>query len=232
MRTFFLLFLMATQSLFILSCGRSNNLFASSYKENDKQKADESMLAKDYDGAISTLTKYVNDNPQDYEATSMLARAYTLKGGVNFLNVFVSINNNLSTSKNDLYTLLNSLPTGNAQNISALQSAVSFLSQIPTNSRTQNQIYQIALTNAALGFMVASQDVLDSSGQISTPLVNAMSNTDVLIIYNSIVAVQSALTSLGIVAGNGSGSGILLNTANSIISQGSSNLKSYFLSYQ
>jgi len=216
-----LLLILLVVSPVFYSCGK-DNLYSSVVQENNKQKAEDAIISGDYDSAISLLTSYIVENPTDYSAQSMLANAYELKAGINLLDLFIKMSNNISTSKNNLYAVLNSFPTGDSINIGYINTALQILTAIPSASRTSDQTYQIAVVNAALAFLMTKMDILDTSGTISTALVVTMSMTDSNTIYNSLVNVQTIFNSLGVVAGSGSGSGILLSIINGITVSGSS----------
>ncbi|MES2616009.1 MAG: hypothetical protein V4591_11415 [Bdellovibrionota bacterium] len=203
------------------SCGK-DNVLSSLYKENNKEKAEDEIANGNYDSAISLLETYISANPADYSAQSMLANAYMLKAGIDLLTIIIDLSHNIDDAKNNFYAILHSFPRGTQTNINYINTALQTLSAIPSSALTSDQIFQTAMANVALAFFTTSKDILDSSGAISTTLVESMSVTDADTIYNSLVNVQTNFISLGVVAGSGSGTGIILDIINQITSTGGS----------
>ena len=217
-------------SVLNVSCGKEN-VFHSSYAISDKEKAQEAISSNNYDAAISILSDYISSFPNDYSAKSMIANVYLLKGGIHLSELIVSIQDNINTSNNDLYLLLNSFPTASTTNIEYINNAITYLNDIPTSELSSDQLYQTALAYAALAFYTIKLDVLDVSGTISISQASSMSITDCDTIYNSLVAVQSKLNQIGITAGSSSGSGIILSTINGITSTSGASNSAKLISY-
>ncbi len=200
------------------SCGK-DNLFTNINTGDSKQKAADKINNGNYDEAIVLLLPYTHNNSGDYLARSMLANAYMLKAGINIINIFIAIGNNINKSKNNLYTVLNSFPTGNPSNIAYLNIALQNLALIPSDVLTPDQQLQSAIAHAALGLFTISMDLVDpSTGIISATQVASISITDADTIYNSFSTVQSLLLALGEIAEAGSGTGIILDLINQITS--------------
>ena len=111
-------------------------------------------------------------------------------------------------------------PTGNQSNIADINTAITILNNIPTNTLTSNQVLQTAVANSALAFLTANKDIF-TAGVIDPILVASFLTTNIAdadTIYNSLVNVQTELNSLGVVAGTGSGTGRLLDIINQITS--------------
>lgn len=221
-------------SMIINSCGKSPNIYSSVYKEDDKQRAADAINSGNYNYAIALLTPYVSQNPTDYSAQSMLANAYMQLAGIDLLKIAVALSTSVNTSKNNLYAVIQAFPIGTSGNISSINTALGLLNGIPSSALTSNQVYQKAIANAGLAFLTITKNILDSTGSISTTLVSSMSETDSNTIYNALVRVQANLNSLGVIAGTGSGSGVLLNIINQITSTSGSSpavqLATFFLS--
>ncbi|WP_186645533.1 hypothetical protein [Fluviispira vulneris] len=208
-KLFTIILLFSTSPVFI-SCGNSN-LFSSLSTESQKDKAQSSIYSGDYPSAISSLVSYLNSNPNDTQAISMLGTAYMLSAGYNLLNITVSILTNTSSAKNNFQAILASMPSGTSTNITYMTNAVNILSTISASQRTANQNYQLALAQAGLAILIIKADCLDSSGNISTALTNAMSATDSSNVYTNLQNAQTNLSSAGISAGTTTGSSLLAN---------------------
>lgn len=120
--------------------------------------------------------------------------------------------------------MLNAMPAGSQTNINSLTNAVNTLNLIPTSQRSSTQNYQFAIASASLAILIAKQNCLDSSGNISSTSTNSMSTSDANSIFTNLTNAQSAFTNAGISAGSSSGSGMMANLINQINStSGASN---------
>ncbi|BBH52141.1 hypothetical protein [Fluviispira sanaruensis] len=194
----------------LFSCG-NGNLFSSLTTVSQKDKAQNSIYSGDYPSAISTLVSYLNNNPSDTQAIGMLGTAYMLSAGYNLLNITVSILTNTSSAKNNFQAILSSMPNGSSTNITYLTNAVNILSTISSSQRTANQNYQLALAQAGLAILIIKAVCLDSAGNISTSLTNAMSSADSTKVYTNLQNAQTNLASAGISSGTSTGSSLLAN---------------------
>ncbi|APJ02936.1 hypothetical protein [Silvanigrella aquatica] len=197
------------------SCG-SQNLFSSLTPETTKQQAEDDINSGNYASSISLLAPYVASNPGDAEAIGMLTTSYMLLSGINLLNIMVSIQSATGSSKNNFQAILKAMPAGNATNVSLLTKAVSTISLISVSSMNTSQSYLYAVASASLAILIIKQDCLDSSGNISTSLTNAISTTDANSIYSNLTNAQTGYTNAGVTSSSSSGSGILANLINQI----------------
>ena len=220
MKTIGLILFSISSVFFVSSCGNANE-YEKSYQENDKQKAEDSILSGNYDRAIEYLNSYLLTNSTDYSAQSMLANAYMLKAGISITDIIINITNNISNSKGNLYALIASFPVGDVYSISAINTAITTLNtNIPAAALSSSQELQLAIANGGLAFLTINKYLLyDTNGNITASSITSLgASGDATIIYNALVNVQSQMINLGITAGNSTGYGTLLSEINSITS--------------
>jgi hypothetical protein len=193
--TLFLLSLAVNTTFVVSGCG--DNLFSSLAKRDNKDKGKSAFQSGDYNAAISYLNDYLAANPNDTEARSMLATAYMKKVGLDELSIASSISN--SSSGGDWSSIVSLMPGGTADNVASLKAARDVISAIPSESRTPEQNYQLAIASAALAVTVVKETLCDASGTY-TPTdekIAAISTEDANLILESMTLTASAATATG-----------------------------------
>ena len=172
------------------SCGTAN-VFEKLEKKDDKDQAKKALQNGDYDAAIESLEAYLAENPNDAGARSMLANAYMKKVGIDVLSLAAKVTN---SGADDWKGIVTALPSGNSENVAALQSAVNALSAIPAASRTTEQAYQLALAQASLAVTVTKK-VAGDGNSVSDDKVESMSDADAELVYSTLAGSKSTVQS-------------------------------------
>jgi hypothetical protein len=172
------------------ACG-GGNLFENAVTRSDSDKAQAALESGNVDSAISTLEDYLQKNPNDTAARSMLANAYLKKSGVDLLKIGSSMSSGAS-GQSDWTSVSGALPAGTSENIGNMQAAIDVLKNIPESQRTDDQNYQLAIAQTTLAVTVAKKATGDGSGQMTDEKVDQMSDSDARTIYDALQGSKNA----------------------------------------
>lgn len=196
-RTFFTLLVASLLPVFAVSCGSSGNLFEKTYTQTPKEKAQKLLAAGDYDGAIKVLEDYLAENPDDSEAKSALVYAYQKRKKYEPVNVLAKIASGGSDGGGDWQSLATAMPAGTQENVDELKKAAALLSSIPADQRTDEQNYQLAITNVTLAVTQAKMVATDENGNVDSTKAADMTDDQAQTIIDSINGASTALASSG-----------------------------------
>jgi hypothetical protein len=179
----------ASAPVVLVGCGGAN-AFERLEKKDEKDKGKNALQNGDYDTAIEELKKHLADNPNDTQAKAMLATAQMRKVGINE----IQLASKLSSGSGDWKSIVSAMPQGNEQNVEGLKEAVSALSSIPANERSAEQSFQLALAQASLA-VTLTKKAAGSDSNLSDAKVDAMSDAQVLEVYDSLQDTQTTVSS-------------------------------------
>lgn len=194
-------------AVFIAGCGE--NAFESmADKNSDAAKQEEAQIlidSGDYGSAITLLQeKCPNNVCTNADDAQQLASAYMGNAGLDVLNIIKQAEE-LSTSTtngSDYATISTLLPTISQENLTNISSAVSVLSNIPLQSRTEDQKLQLAIaevsaTIIAIGQVtIGGQSGYDTTTGIPISCGTECDSTDVSNIMTSTITTSTGSTTV------------------------------------
>ena len=154
----------------LLGCG--DNAFkqfakeeALTQEEEQKDQAIDAIVSKDWNSAAVILEQIVTENPENYEAKSMLGNVQMKQTGLDAIEFADKIEKSESEDGTiQVGALLEELPEGSAENVELLQKAKDTFESIPDENLNATQKTQKAVAEFSYSMVLAKSTVLDEDG--------------------------------------------------------------------
>lgn len=172
----------------------SENVFEILEQPDSRSKGETALSRGDYDEAIKKLEAALAANPNDTDARKMLAAAYMAKSGLDTFSIVQSIAT--AGDDSDWPALVASMPDGSAETRENLTRAITTLSGIPPEQRTDEERYQLAMAQTALAVSTAKKYGVDESGQVSEEQASQITDEDAEIVLEQLSGAADNLNGL------------------------------------
>ncbi|SMF21853.1 hypothetical protein [Pseudobacteriovorax antillogorgiicola] len=179
--------------VFAVSCG--TNTFEQI--ESSKDTAEEASRALDdqnYSKAISILETALQDEPNNYQYTSLLASAKAQQAGVDTMDFALSMASSGGIAS--IVGLFDVVPDASNENIVLMQEAVALMDSIPLAEQIAADQFKASMFYTSLMTMQTKALDTDGDGVLSSDELAAnLSESNASDIINSIVGAENALAS-------------------------------------
>lgn len=181
--------------VFATACG--SNVFKPIEKKDAAEDATILLEKGKADDAISILTSALEDDPSNYQLTSLLSAAYAQKHGIDTISLALKMGTSSSESSgsqtNELTALFSVLPDASDENFTGLQTAIDLLLSIPEDSRTKADNFKLTMLLTSVTALRTKAFDKDGDGQVSPVEMLTLSEEDALAILSNLDTAAAVL---------------------------------------